>query len=134
MSQSPEQLARRALALLGGDDAEVLVGFCDAEVVCRPLIAGVEGGEYGGHSGIRRWFDELASSFDERRARIVSIETVAPDAALCEVDLHMRGRGSGIEIDQTVYGAGRYRNGLVLWWGFFEGRDEALRELEQHPA
>ncbi|HEX6116404.1 MAG TPA: nuclear transport factor 2 family protein [Solirubrobacterales bacterium] len=130
MSEDNEALARRALATLADGDAEALIGLCDPEVECRPLIAGVEGGPYRGHEGIKRWFAELSSSFDERRPEILSIEPLGDDTLVCELDLHLRGRGSGVEIDQRVWGAARFRAGLVLWWGFFETREEALTHLE----
>ncbi len=132
MSEDNETLARRALATLADDDAEALMALelCDPEVECRPLIAGVEGGPYRGHDGIRRWFAELSSSFDERRPEILSIEALGEDALVCELDLYLRGRGSGVEIEQPVWGSARFRAGLVLWWGFFETREEAIAHLE----
>ena len=129
MSEELEELGRRALAALEKDDPAALLELCDPEIEFRPLIAGVEGGLYRGHDGIRRWFDELSTSFDERRPRIVSIETTGPDELIGEIDLHLRGRGSGVEIDQHVWGAGRFRDGLILWWGFFETREEAASHL-----
>lgn len=133
MTHEARELGLRALALLEQDDAESLVALCDPDVELRPLIAGVSGSEYRGHDGVRRWFDELSSSFDERNAPAVNLETPDDDSALAEIALHLRGRGSGIEIDRTVYGAGRVRDGRLLWWGFFEDRDEALSELADHP-
>ena len=130
MSAGHEDLARRALSLLGDDDVEPLLALCDAEVELRPMIAGVEGDHYRGQDGVRRWFEELSSSFDERRATINSIEPFGPDAVIAELALHLRGRVSGIEIDQPVYGGGRFRDGLLVWWGFFETRPEALAALE----
>ena len=132
MTESVDGLGRRALAQLEADDADALIEVCDPDVELRPLIAGVSGSEYRGHEGVRQWFDELSSSFDERRAPIISIDSPSDDALVAEIALHLRGRGSGIEIDMTVYGAGRVRDGLFVWWGFFEARDEALRELAKH--
>jgi hypothetical protein len=134
LSAGPEELARQALSLLGDDEVEPFVALCDPEVELRPLIAGVEGDHYRGHDGVRRWFEELSSSFDERRAPILSIDALGTDALVAEIALHLRGRGSGIEIDQHVFGGARYRDGLVVWWGFFETREEALAALEASGA
>ena len=130
MSADREAFARRALAVLEGDDVEPLLELCASGVELRPLIAGVEGDAYHGHDGVRRWFEELSSSFDERSAPITSFEAIADDALVAEVSLRLRGRGSGIEIDQPVFGAARLRGDLLVWWGFFETRAEALAALE----
>ena len=130
MSAEVEATARQALLVLGEDDAERLIAICHPDVELRPLIARVEGDVYRGHDGVRDWFDQLASSFDEREAPIRWIETIGDDSVLAEIALRLRGRVSGIEIDQTVFGAGHYRDGLLAWWGFYETAEEARTELE----
>jgi hypothetical protein len=130
LSAPVEETARRALDVLGDDDAERLIAVCQPDVELRPLIAGVEGDVYRGHDGVRAWFDQLSSSFDEREAPIEWIEAIGEDSVLAEIALRLRGRGSGIEIDQRVYGAGHYRDGLLAWWGFYETAEEARSALD----
>jgi hypothetical protein len=130
LSAEVEETARRALLVLGDDDAERLIAMCHPDVELRPLIARVEGDVYRGHDGVRAWFSQLASSFDEREAPVRWIESIGDDSVVAEIALKLRGRVSGIEIDQTVYGAGHYRGGLLAWWGFFETRAEALTALD----
>jgi ketosteroid isomerase-like protein len=106
-------------------DADALVALCDPDVRFESRITAVEDATYEGHEGVRRYVANLAEAFewiDVERFDVVEDR----DRAVFTNRFRARGRGSGVEVEQHFFVAGKGRAGRLLWWGFFDSRSAAL--------
>ena len=78
---------------------EIALSLTDPAVEFRSRITAVEGAEYVGHHGIRRYFDDLEDAFREWRNEPGEIVEVGPDAVLVDNVFHGIGKDSGMEVE-----------------------------------
>jgi SnoaL-like domain len=80
---------------------------------------------FRGYDGVREWWEDLLGIFPD-----VSIEVleVCDLGDLMIAALHMWGHGvdSDAPIDETVWAAGEWRNGKLVWWQNCGSEAEAL--------
>jgi ketosteroid isomerase-like protein len=102
MSQENVEIVRRSFGAIGRGDIDGLISYYDPDAEFMPLTGTlVESGGYHGHSGIRRYFDEVAETWDRLSPHADDIRTVGNDVVVlggCAV----RGRGSAIETDSPM--------------------------------
>lgn len=82
--------------------------------------------EYRGRDGVRRWLDEVSEMFEglliepqefvDHGERVVVVSS-----------MRGRGRGSGVETEQTLVSLWTFRDGMVVRHDAFTEREEALR-------
>jgi ketosteroid isomerase-like protein len=97
----------------------------DAEA--RPILGANVGTDvYHGHDGLRQWFKDLHQEWESFQTRVTRIEERG-DRALCTIDVHARGRASGVVIEGELYHLIQIRDGLILRLEAFRDRDEAVR-------
>ena len=88
------------------------------------LESALTGRVFAGRDGLIEWMAEIDENFESWRLRIDEVREVAPDRHLVLGGVHLRGRGSGVELDQPI--------GWVL---DFEGETLArLRNLADHES
>lgn len=93
----------------------------DFELV--PLRVGTEGA-FRGHEGFRRYHADTREHY----------ELFEPRWEMREVDervlswgvVHVRGRGSGVELDVPSAGIWEFRDGLIVRWQDLETKDRVL--------
>jgi uncharacterized protein len=84
--------------------------------------------EYRGHAGVRQWLADVSGMFEglrvepeefvDRGDRVVVVST-----------MRGRGRGSGVDSDQTLVSLWTFRDGRVIRHDSFTDREEALASL-----
>jgi ketosteroid isomerase-like protein len=100
----------------------------DAEA--RPILgANIGASVYRGHDGLRQWFEDLHQEWESFQTRVTRIDERG-DRALCTIDVHARGRASGVVIEGELYHVVEMRDGLILRLTAFRDRSEAMRALE----
>jgi ketosteroid isomerase-like protein len=103
MSQENVEIVRRMLELNRSGPPEqtldVVLSLTDPAVVFRSRITAVEGAEYRGHEGLRRYTADLTDSFREWRNEPEEIVEVSPDAVLVDNRFQGVGRESGMEVE-----------------------------------
>jgi ketosteroid isomerase-like protein len=65
------------------------------------LFAGVEGGVYRGHEGVRQWFANLDEAFESFSLEVSEMGDLG-HRLLVIGTLHARGRGSGVPVESAV--------------------------------
>jgi ketosteroid isomerase-like protein len=102
MSETVE-IARRVLAANRSGPPEetrdVGLSLVDPEVEVRSRITAVEGADYSGLDGIRRYYDDLADSFHTWRNDPEGFVELSPDAVLVDNTFRGIGRASGMEVE-----------------------------------
>lgn len=121
-NQSDEPVRRFAEAITRCDiDAALLL--CDPEVEFLSVLA-VDGKAYVGYEGIRRYFDDIESAWEQWRVDIHGT-AVAPDGrVIIEMTMHALGKGSGAALAEFAAHVWTLRDGKLL-------RNEPFRDREQ---
>jgi ketosteroid isomerase-like protein len=133
VSQENIALAQRALVALNQRDWDGFLAFADDDVTSESRLASIEGG-YHGHSGLRRWWENLLSTFPDHTVEIIHMRD-QEDMTLA----HLRATGHSASsrtplIDDFWYLA-RWRDGKVVWWRATSTEADALKAvgLEDRP-
>ena len=111
-------------------DVEALLERVHPDAEARPILGANVGTDvYRGHDGLRRWFKDLHQEWETFQTRVTQIEERG-DRALCTIEVHARGRASGVVIDGELYHLVELRDGLILRLEAFRDRADAMRRLE----
>jgi ketosteroid isomerase-like protein len=103
MSQDNVEIVRRILAANRsgphGETTGIVLALADPKVEFRSRITAVEGAEYLGHEGVRRYHDDMADAFRAWHNEAAEIIEVSPDAVLVDNVFHGTGKDSGMEVE-----------------------------------
>jgi ketosteroid isomerase-like protein len=109
-------------------DPDAAVGHCDPEVEFLSVLA-VSGKAYHGHEGIRQYFKDVASAWEEWRVEIHEIASGADGRVAIVMTMHMRGKGSGAPLSERTGHIWTLRNSKLLRNEPFREPEAALREV-----
>jgi len=123
-----EESVRGLAEAINRRDAEAAVEVCHPEVEFLSVLA-VSGRPFFGHDGIREYFADISSAWEEWRVEIHDV-AAAPDGRVAIVmTMHMRGKGSGAPLSQRTGHVWTLKDGKLLRNQPFRDPDEALREV-----
>lgn len=132
MREGSEETAEKLLALgwawtraVNAGDLEALIEMSTEDVVLIPRLVAVEGGDYHGHDGVRRWFRERSEIWREMIGELTDMRAV-DDAVVGTGTLRGISRVAEITVDQPIFGVIRFRGERAYWIGFFRTEAEAL--------
>jgi ketosteroid isomerase-like protein len=123
-----EEPVRRFADAITGRDVEAAVAVCDPEIEFLSVLA-LSGRAFSGHEGIRQYFDEVASVWDEWKVE-VHRTAAGPDGRVAILmTMHWRGRESGTAFSERAGHVWTLREGRLLRNEPFRDPEDALREL-----
>ena len=126
MGAHSDEPVRRFAAAINRCNTDAALGVCDPEVVFLSVLA-VDGRAYLGHQGIRRYFDDITSAWEEWRVDVHGT-AVAPDGrVVIEMTMHARGKGSGAPLAEFAAHIWTLMNGKLLRNKPFRDRERAAR-------
>jgi len=132
MGTQSEESVRRLADAITRRDPDAAVAVCDPEVEFLSVLA-VSGRAYIGHDGIRQYFDDVSSAWEEWRVEVHRV-VAAPDGRVAIVmTMHMRGKESGAALSQRTGHIWTLRNGKLLRNQPFREPEEALRAAGLSP-
>jgi uncharacterized protein len=121
-AQRQEQVRAFATAITRNDpDAAVTV--CHPEIEFISVLA-VDGRAYVGHRGIRQYFEDIVSAWDEWRVEVHRVVSAPEGRVVIEMTMHARGRESGAPLSEFAAHIWTLRDGKLL-------RNQLFREPEQ---
>jgi ketosteroid isomerase-like protein len=121
------EMARRGVEAYNRGDIDALIDLSDPEVSMVPVRSLLEGGEYRGHDGIRRFLADMDEDWERREIVVDEISEVA-DGVLVLGTFRAVGR-SGNEVSQPVAWHTRYREGKLLSLVAYTSQESARRDL-----
>jgi ketosteroid isomerase-like protein len=111
-------------------DVDALLEVVHPDAEARPILgANIGASVYRGRAGLREWFGNLHQEWETFQTRVTRIDERG-DRALLTVDVHARGRVSGVVIDGELYHLIEMRNGLIVRLEAFQDRAAAVKALD----
>jgi ketosteroid isomerase-like protein len=115
-------------------DVEALLEVVHEDSEARPILgANIGASVYRGREGLRDWFLDLHQEWEAFETHVVGIDERG-EHALCTLQIHARGRASGIVIDQEMYHLLELRDGMIARLEAFMDRDAAISALAAASA
>jgi ketosteroid isomerase-like protein len=130
---SPLPLFEAGCAALSAFDADALIELCTDDVEFVSAITALDSTRYRGADGIRRYIANLSETFEWLDVRPTAL-TGAGDRWITTNRFRARGRGSGVEIEQTFYQAIHLSGQRAQRWSFHETVDAARDALGLNEA
>jgi uncharacterized protein len=122
---SNAELVRDAFARWNSRDHESLLAQIDPDVEIVVASAQITGGQpYRGHDGYREWIETMEDSFDLWEI-FPEVFEERGDAVLVLGHMHLRGRGSGVELEQETGWIVNVRDGKMTRFQAFLSHEEA---------
>ena len=115
----------RLVEAINAADLEAILAVYDPEVDFRPLRAPIQGA-YAGHEGLREWWADTQENFTEFELEPAEIRDIGDDRVLAAGNLHLRGKGSGVEADVPSASLIFFRDGLIVALKDYGDREKAL--------
>jgi ketosteroid isomerase-like protein len=122
-------LVRRAFDAFNRGDIEGLLELLDPDIRIHSLMTEPERAEYHGYQGVRDWFAAIFEIFPAWRPEPREIEDLG-DASILRFDVTATAVTSGVRIDQSYWQAGRFRDGLITFFGFYRSEEDARKALD----
>jgi ketosteroid isomerase-like protein len=126
MSRAAEQAVRGLAAAINWGDPDAAVEVCHPEIEFLSVLA-VSGKRYGGHEGIREYFDDIASAWEEWKVQVHRVVSAPDGRVVIVMTMHMRGKGSGAMLSEKTGHVWTLRDGKLLRNEPFRSPQEALR-------
>jgi ketosteroid isomerase-like protein len=127
MATAGEDAARGFARAVTGGDVEAAVDLCHPEIVFDSVL-GISGRAYRGHDGIRQYFDDVESAWEEWT---VDVERIAegPDGRVAIVmTMFARGRESGVTLAEQTAHLWTLRDGKLFRNEPYRDPEAALRD------
>ena len=126
METAPEEPVRRFADAITRFDLDAALAVCHPEIEFVSVL-GISGRAYVGHEGIRQYFGDVSSAWEEWTVDVHDL-TAGPDGRVAiEMTMHVRGLGSGAALSEFAGHVWTVRNGKLL-------RNELHREPGEAPA
>ena len=128
MSQENVELAHRAYDAVNRRDLDGFRALMDDDVEAVSFLVAMEG-DYHGHAGIRRWWQNLFDVFPDFNVEVVEVRDLGGDSMLATLRWRGHGAGSGTPIDLLLWIGVGMRDGKCVWWQAFDDESEALEAV-----
>jgi ketosteroid isomerase-like protein len=132
MSQENVELAHQAYDAFNRRDFDSLLALLDADAHLVPQLAAMEG-EYHGHEGIRRWWQNLLDAWPDYEAEVVEVRDLGT-ATLAKVQVGGHAADSGIPVMETAWHVWRWRRNKAVWFAVFPTEAGALEAAGSESA
>jgi ketosteroid isomerase-like protein len=86
---------------------------------------------YEGYEGIERWRSEIDEQFSRWELRVDEFRDLAPDGLVAIGSISMRGRASGVELEQPIVWLFRFRDELVFEMTVYADVEQGLAAAER---
>jgi ketosteroid isomerase-like protein len=111
-------------------DVDALLEVVHPESEARPILgANIGTSLYRGREGLREWFHDLHQEWETFETTVTRIEEQG-DRALLTVQVHARGRASGVVIDDALYHLVEVRDGMIRRLEAFQDKGDAMAALD----
>jgi ketosteroid isomerase-like protein len=124
------EVVRQYIEANRSDDSEASielgVALTDPGYEYTRVTAAVDPRTYRGHDGIRRYFSDMAESWQEWRNEAEEVLEVGPDTVVATVRFHGIGKHSGVPVEARLGSVFVLSRGKLLRGRTLPSREEAL--------
>ena len=124
------EIVLRGIEAYNAGDLEGMLENTDPEITMVPVRALLEGGEYRGHEGVRKFFNDMEEDWESRRIEVDEIRDAGDDGVLVLGTFAATGR-TGTEVRYPLAWHSRFRDGKLWRLQAYSDRDSAVRALDQ---
>ena len=128
MASDAVENVRSGIDAYNRGDAEALVELSDPDVTMVPIRALLEGTEYRGHEGVRRFLADMDEDWTEREVIADEMREVG-GRVLVLGSFRAVGRASGSEVRHPLAWIAVVRDGLLVGLRAYTDPEAALREI-----
>jgi uncharacterized protein len=128
VSAADVETVRQGIEAYNRSDVEGLVALSDPDVRMVPIRALLEGGEYRGHDGVRKFIADMDEDWSEREVLIDEIRDL-DGRVLVLGNFRAVGRASGSEVRQPLAWLSEIRDGRLVKMQAFTDQAAALAEV-----
>jgi ketosteroid isomerase-like protein len=125
----PNELLERMLAAFNAGDVEEAIAVTDPEVEFVAIAEGVSGALPNGHEGLREWFRATGDAWKQLDAT-TSEEGQLGNWFVVSGSTRAIARGTDQELEWPWTAIAKVEGELIVKFGIYLSRDEALREIE----
>lgn len=108
-------------------EREVVEETLAPEFEIHTPLSSTQGRPYRGVEGVRQWMQDIDEQFEDWYSRPEEWIEADGGRVLVLGELHMRGRESGVELDQPMGWLLSFRDGRLLRYDVFLDHEEARR-------
>jgi ketosteroid isomerase-like protein len=95
------------------------------------IVSALAQATFRGYDGTVRWAAEIDEQFQDWKVELYELRPLDDGRYLLEGAIHGRGRQSGVDLDQDASWLVELRDGRIVRFLNFIGRDTAARTLEE---
>ena len=127
MSQENVERYHRAVDAWNRADLDGILELMSDHVEISTALAGVEG-EYRGHDGVRRWWQDIHSVFPDWHTEALTVRALGDATVAC---LRVTGHGgaSGAPVGETMWHVVRWTDGKAVRISRHDLEAEALKAV-----
>ena len=129
MGTDGEEAARRFAEAITSGDREAAIAPCHPEIEFYSVL-GISGRAYLGHDGIRQYFDDVESAWEDWTVEVEQIVGAEDGRVVIVMTMHARGRGSGASLAARTAHIWTLGDGKLLRNQPYREPEQALRDLD----
>jgi ketosteroid isomerase-like protein len=114
-------------------DLEAALELCHPEIEFFSLMAQLEASPYRGFGGIRRYFKDIDTTWEEWRVEVERLVSAPDGRVVIVMSTHMRGRGSGLPFAQRVANVWEFKDEKLWRATMYRDPADALRATAAPP-
>jgi len=127
VSSEDIEIVRRGIEAYNGSDLDALLELSHPDICMVPVRALLEGSEYRGHDGVRRFLADMDEDWAEREISATEMRDL-DGRVLVLGTFRAVGRASGTEVVQPVSWMAELRDGRLALLRAYTDQDAALRD------
>jgi ketosteroid isomerase-like protein len=127
MSQENVELTRQGYDAVNRRDLDAFLALMDEDVQAVSILVAMEG-DYRGHDGIRRWWDDLLDIFPDYAVDVVEVRDLG-DVTVAALCVRGHGAGSDTPFERPIWMLTKWREEKVVCWRSYETEAEALEAV-----
>jgi ketosteroid isomerase-like protein len=108
-------------------DLRAFLALMDADVEAVSILVGMEG-DYHGHAGTRRFWENLLDAFPDFGVEVLEVRDLG-DLTLATVRTYGHGSDTDTPFEMPLWQIGRWRGGKCVWWRSYGRRADALEAV-----
>jgi ketosteroid isomerase-like protein len=130
MSQENVELVREGFARWNEGDYDFFFSFAAPDIELLSRFGSLTGEPYRGHEGVREWLADIQQTFERFDLWLDDVRDLG-DEVLAIGGIHMRSRGSGLDMKEPMGWVFEVRDGRVARMRFYAPPAEALEAVAQ---